>query len=345
MNFRKTFEAPQVAETPTTSDLEAIRKYALRDVTAEDVFLGKMALANTAVDRSHERIPLPYLRRFAETLPGKPVMTGHDLGSLPVGRFYEADVIPRADGEHEIIARYYLPADSPLRKSVDLGIASGVSIQGRADSRTCSVCAKTYDRCPHDAGKEYDGQRCIAEWGGDVERYESVEGSFVATPCQYGAQALACSLPAGYVAKSAAPGGAQILDYGAADPAPQGADMELKEALEKITSLETEIAALKKSHEESEPLVAAGKEYLDFLKEEALTKAGAVSEADKAQTEAFLKSVETPNLTLIKTIHKAAWGRFNEKFPPAPMGQPREETQQTPAPFDPVAGSPFRRSA
>ena len=121
--------------------------------------------------------------------------------------------------------------------------------------------------------------------------------------------------------------------------------MELKEALEKITSLETEIAALKKSHEESEPLVAAGKEYLDFLKEEALTKAGAVSEADKAQTEAFLKSVETPNLTLIKTIHKAAWGRFNEKFPPAPMGQLREETQQTPVPFDPVAGSPFRRSA
>jgi hypothetical protein len=265
MIIQKTFDAQQTAETPTESDLAAIRKYALRDVTADDVFLGKMALANTKVDRSHERIPLAYLKRYSDTLAGKPVMTGHDLGALPVGRFYEADVVPRADGEHEIIARFYLPADSPLTKNVELGITSGVSIQGRAHHRTCSVCTKQYERCAHDAGRTYDGNVCIAEWGGDLERYEAIEGSLVANPCQFDAQVLARSAPSGYVTKSAAEGGTVILDYGAAEPAPQGDAMELKEALEKIATLEGELATLKKTHEENEPLVKAGQEYKAYL--------------------------------------------------------------------------------
>jgi len=347
MIIQKTFDARQEVETPTTSDLEAIRKYALREVTADDVFLGKMALANTKVDRSHERIPFDYLKRFCDTLPGKPVMTGHDLNRLPVGRFYEADLVPRPDGEHEIIARFYLPADSPLRKSVELGIASGVSIQGRAHHRTCSVCTKQYERCDHDAGRSYNGKVCIAEWGGDLERYEAIEGSLVANPCQFDAQVLARSTPSGYIAKSAVAGGTIILDYGAEGPAPQEIDMELKEALEKIASLETELGDLKKAQAENEPLVAAGKEYLDVLKEEALTKSGAVSEADKAQTEALLGSFTEPNIAIVKTIHKAAKARFDEKYPPTPLGDVRKgDDQQQPVarPFDPVTATPFQRS-
>lgn len=345
MNIRKEFVTRHQSETATTSDLEAIRRYALRDVTAEDVFLGKMALANTAVDRSHERIPLPYLKRFAETLAGKPVMTGHDLGSLPVGRFYEADVVPRADGEHEIIARYYLPADSPLRKSVELGIASGVSIQGRADHRVCSVCTKQYERCDHDAGKSYNGQQCVAEWSGDVERYESVEGSFVATPCQYNAQALACSAPTGYVAKSADPGGTIILDYGAADPAPQGDAMTLEQALEKIASLETENAALKKAQAENEPLVKAGEQYRVHLLKEISTKTAAVYDDEAAQT--MVKTLEKGDIDSLLTWHASTQKRFDDKFPPRPDGEVRKgDDQQQPAarPFDPVTATPFQRS-
>ncbi len=347
MIISKEFTTKHTAETPTNADLEAIRQYALREVAPEEVFTGKMALANTAVDRSHERIPLPYLQRFSDTLPGKPVMTGHDMGSLPVGRFYDADVIQRGDGEHEIIARYYLPADSPLRKSVELGITSGVSIHGRADSRTCGICAKDYDRCSHEAGKSYDDKLCIADWGGDPAKYETVEGSFVAAPCQFGAQAVARNLPTGYVTKSAAPGGTIILEYDAADPAPQGDAMTLEQALEKIATLEGELATLKKTETENEPLVTAGKEYLDHLKEDALKKSAAVSDADKKQTEAFLGTITTPNLSLLKTIHGSVMQRFDEKFPPRALGQQsgHDQQQQQSARFDPVAGSPFRRSA
>jgi len=120
---------------------------------------------------------------------------------------------------------------------------------------------------------------------------------------------------------------------------------ELKAAQEKIAALEAEITTLKAEKSENEPLVAAGKEYLDFLKEEALTKSGAVSDADKKQTEVLLGTITSPSLTVIKAIHGSVMQRFDEKYPPTPVGVQKEDTQQMPAPFDPVAGSPFRRSA
>jgi len=345
MNICKIFEAKHQTETPNGSDLETIRRFALRDVTAEDVFLGKMALANDQVDRSHERFPVTYLQRFAETLPGKPVLTGHQQTMVPVGKFYSADVVPRSDGSgNDLIARYYLRSDNALAKDIELGIASGVSIGARADRRFCGVCAKDYDapgkdRCAHEVGRAYDGKTCTLEWGGDASKVEALEGSFVASPCQIGAQALARNYDGSILTKG--------ISFGAADPAPQETDMELKEALEKIASLETELGDLKKSQAENEPLVAAGKEYLDVLKEEALTKSGAVSEADKAQTEALLGSFTEPNIAIVKTIHKAAKARFDEKYPPTPLGEVRKgDDQQQPVarPFDPVTATPFQRS-
>lgn len=332
MIISKEFSTKHTAETPTNADLEAIRQYALREVTAEEVFTGKMALANDQVDRSWERFPVSYLQRMADTLPGKPVLTGHRDDQTPVGKFYSADVVPRANGSgNDLIARYYVRADNPLVKDIELGIASGVSIRARADKRACGICAKDWDgpskdRCNHQVGQDYNGQKCHLEWAGDPSKVESLEGSFVPMPCQYDAQALARSLPAGYIAKSGAPGGAQILEYDAANTAPQGDAMDLQQALEKIASLETEIATLKKSHED-DPLVAAGKEYLDFLKSETLRMAGSVSDADKAEREALLATVQTPNLTLIKTIHGGAQKRFDEKFPPKPDGQQRDPNQ------------------
>jgi hypothetical protein len=340
MNILKEFEARHTTETPTDSDLETIKRFALRELAAEDVWLGRMALANDQVDRSGERFPTSYLERFASTLPGKPVLTGHNQTMVPVGKFYSADVVPRSDGSgNDLIARYYLRAGNPLAADIELGIASGVSIGARADKRFCGICAKDYDgpgrdRCSHSVGHTYDGKTCTLEWGGDAEKVEALEGSFVASPCQFGAQALARNYDGSVLTKGHSPGAVDLST-------PQGDAMELQQALEKITSLETEIAALKTETEKNEPFVTAGKEYFDVLREEALTKSGAVSEADKAQTEAFLKSVESPNLSLIKTINKAAWGRFNEKFPPQPVGQSGADIQQ-PKPFDPVGASPFQ---
>lgn len=342
MNICKIFEAKHQTETPNGSDLETIRRFALRDVTAEDVFLGKMALANDQVDRSHERFPVTYLQRFAETLPGKPVLVGHDQKMRPVGKFYSADVVPRSDGTgNDLIARYYLRSDHDLAKDIELGIASGVSIGARADRRFCGVCSKDYDapgkdRCAHEVGRAYDGKTCTLEWGGDAAKVEALEGSFVASPCQIGAQALARNYDGSTLTKG--------ISFGAADPAPQEIDMELKEALEKIASLETELGDLKKAQAENEPLVAAGQEYLDTLKAEALTKSGAVSEADKKQTEVLLGTITSPTLTVIKAIHGSVMQRFNEKFPPRPDGQARkDDAPATPAPFDPVSTSPYAR--
>lgn len=353
MLIRKSFSPTTRLGQPTAADLEAINKlFALEPVGEDDVRVLTMHVANDQFDRSHERFPVPVLQRFADTIEGKPILTGHDRSQVPRGRFISGDVVPQTDGSNHLIARAYLDANDPLIQQVARGIAKDVSIGAAADRRVCTLCKTDFDgpakdgkRCTHQLGASYDGEIARAEWGGDLGKYEVHETSFVYMGCQPGAQVIAHA-PAGHIAKSVLPGGTLIEDYGAADPAPQGDAMELKEALEKIAALETELSTLKKSHEENEPLVKAGQEYLDFLKSETIRMAGSVSDADKAEREALLATIQTPNLGLIKTIHDGAAKRFDEKFGPRPMGEVRKQDEDDkPKPFDPVGTSPFRRSA
>jgi hypothetical protein len=355
MIITKTFSPTTRLGQPSAADLETInRLFALEPVGEDDVRVLTMHVANDQFDRSHERFPEAVLQRFADTISGKPILTGHDRTQVPRGRFISGDVVPQTDGSNHLIARAYLDAADPLVQQVARGIAKDVSIGAAADRRVCTLCERDHDgvskdgkRCEHRLGETYDGKVARAEWGGDLDKYEVHETSFVYLGCQPGAQVLANNSPTGHVTKTALPGGTIILDYGAPDiPAPQGDGMTLEQALEKITTLETEISALKKTEAENEPLVTAGKEYLEVLKTEAVTKSGVLGEAEKTQTVALLGSVETPNLPLIKAIHGSVMARFDKEFPPAPIGQARDVTkEEKPARFDPVAGSPFRRSA
>ena len=97
---------------PANADLALIRQYARRDVKEEEVYVGAMHGANTKLDRAGEKFTKAYLQRFAETLPGKPTLEGHDTTKRPNGRIYKAEVLPDGDGWF-LKTYYYLRADSP----------------------------------------------------------------------------------------------------------------------------------------------------------------------------------------------------------------------------------------
>lgn len=322
MHVTKAFETKQVQVIPGDADMEQIRQFALRDLAPEDVFVGKCRVCNDQVDRSHERFPVEYLERFAATLPGKSLMRGHDYSALPLGRFFDADVV-QDGGAHHLVARYFVDAqDAATVRGIELGVLRDVSIGFNAGGRECDLCGKTYDgwmsddadACQHIAGKTYDGKTCTLTYI-NAEQAEAMETSLVWLGCQPGAQTVGASAPQ-YLRKAE--------HFGAASAAKEN-DMEIAEALAKISTLEGEkkawtdreaqLAQQVKAAEEKAALAGDGEKYRAFLRGEITRLYGAVGK--QATAEGILKHLEQANAETLETIKAEAQKEFDEKFPPA----------------------------
>lgn len=179
-------------------DLRLINeRYALTPLLAEQVYVRRLAVCNDQYDRTGERFPRAYLERFAETLPGKPLLAHHDRGAFPLGRFFRAEVRaePGEEGAPPVTWLYcwaYLvktPGNQETRTQIDAGVYSHVSIGFRWADLTCDLCGRSYFHgdCPHVIDREYDGRRCTATYSGDPERVEAIEASLVYLGAQYGA--------------------------------------------------------------------------------------------------------------------------------------------------------------
>lgn len=71
--------------------LAKINRYALKELTAEEVFIRKQLLCHNGIDRDNERFPDGVLDDFVATLPGKNVLYFHDKHSyLPLGLYFDA---------------------------------------------------------------------------------------------------------------------------------------------------------------------------------------------------------------------------------------------------------------
>ena len=70
----------------------AVKRYGeTPPLAAEELYVRRMVLANDALDRTYERFPPAVLARFAQTLPGKPVLIAHDKSELPIGAHVRCD--------------------------------------------------------------------------------------------------------------------------------------------------------------------------------------------------------------------------------------------------------------
>jgi hypothetical protein len=302
--MEKAFESRSLPPLDREKALTVINKMAQEPVAAEQVYLGRALLANDQVDRSAERFPISYLERFAQTLPGKPVLAAHDKRSVPHGRWIGASIAKDdSSGVVHLVADFFLDNESEIARLVRIGVAKEVSIGFLSAGRTCDLDGEPIDgpyACGHKAGGMYDGRRCTVTYSGDVSRVEAFEGSFVGVGAQYGAEAIA--------AKAFMPGAGvvhQILEE----------TMETKELEERIKVLTEENTTLKESAMKAAVLEARakdGEQYLTDLKAEIARKLGVLEEDPGPE----LKLLENANLETLKAWDERLVKRIDVKFPP-----------------------------
>jgi hypothetical protein len=250
------------------STMSAINQYALEPLQASDIYAYQMKLANDQYDRDEERFTPDYLKRFADTLPGKSVMRGHDYRSEPAGRIYDADVHKdTGTGGNYLLVKAYLDADGPLTPVVRKGIAGHVSIGFNADQRLCDICGKDYDGywkqvdaddepCSHIKGRMYNGVKCTVTYGGDLDKVEGLEASHVWLGAQYGATTTRGAIS--HIRKAA--------HYDAMTPTVggKGHDMDEKE----MTAAKARESALQAEIDRLKPLADDGGKYRSWQKAE-----------------------------------------------------------------------------
>jgi len=339
MFLKKSFETEQQHTDPQAEDLALIRRFAQRDVKADEVWTGRQSLANDQYDRAHERFPVEYLERFAETLPGKAVMGGHDYDTLPLGRYYAASV-QKGDHGYYLQADYYLRADSPLVPSIELGILKDVSVGYNAGRRVCDLCEKSWspygakDGCEHWPGADFDGKTCTLTYcPTEAHKAEAMEGSFVWAGCQYGAEAvpkaMGAALNHALIEQIIGLPGSERLQWmlareGAKSmPTIEEVQAELQQTK---AQYENEYSLWRKEQAELKKQAADGEWGRKHLADEIVRMAGAVKRTETYAV--ILKALgETPSVEQLLPIYEEIGKEFDATFstgrahtdgPPAP---------------------------
>lgn len=171
------------------SELALINAQALRELTAEDVFVFRLAACDNQVDRDGERFAEQTLADLAPMFVGRTVLMDHTWSAAnQTARVYAAAV--ETDGAvQRLILRCYMPRSeqtAPTILAIESGILRECSVGVAVKDVICSVCGANQRLvyCEHRPGREYDGKLCIMELVGAADAYEV---SLVAVPAQPGA--------------------------------------------------------------------------------------------------------------------------------------------------------------
>jgi len=88
--YEKQFSIKAAGVEITPEILAKINHYAVKELTAEDVYVRKYLMAYNAVDRDNERFTEILLDDFAKTFPGKSFLVGHDRSAPGIGLYFAA---------------------------------------------------------------------------------------------------------------------------------------------------------------------------------------------------------------------------------------------------------------
>ena len=138
----------------------------------EEVHIRSMVLCTDLLCESDgARFSDSALEDIARRVVGVSVLCGHDRRSLPVARFFRAEITP-LPVHNELTGRpangvrawfYWLAGTSgaeDLLRNIDGGIYRAVSISWRYSADRCSVCGAGRGGCTHVAGQRYAGAVC-----------------------------------------------------------------------------------------------------------------------------------------------------------------------------------------
>lgn len=171
---------------PGEGDLAKINAQTLRELRAEEVFIFRIAAADTLVDRDYERFSQECLEGMAKLYVGKPVLTDHSWSAgKQLARVYDAEVEATAEG-HRLVLRCFMPRTEDNRgtiTAIEAGVLREASVGVAVQSAKCGICGtdKAKRRCEHIPGQMYEGKTCVVELG---EPSDAFEISLVAVPAQ-----------------------------------------------------------------------------------------------------------------------------------------------------------------
>lgn len=184
--------ATTLQATLNEQDLELINRYALKELTADDVFVFRMALCGNDIDRDFDAFPVETLKQMAPLFVGKPVLLDHfHSASVQTARIYKTEIAP-VEGEYaktgepltHLLGYCYIPRTEQHQatiENIENGILRECSVGCVIKSVTCAICGKKWLECKHQRGAEYDGELCYFKLEKPVDAYEV---SFVAVPAQ-----------------------------------------------------------------------------------------------------------------------------------------------------------------
>lgn len=167
-------------------DLELINRQSLRELTAEELFVFRMASCDNQVDRDFERFTDETLEGLAPMFVGKSVLMDHTWSAgSQTARVYDAYV--EAEGSvKRLILCCYMPRteeNANTINAIETGILRECSVGCKVERVICSICGADQAKacCVHVPGKEYDGKLCFMDLDGARDAYEV---SMVAVPSQ-----------------------------------------------------------------------------------------------------------------------------------------------------------------
>lgn len=174
------------ADTVSAEDLAKINRYALTELTADDVFLFKLNACDDQPDRDMESFSAGALAQLASLYIGKPVIFDHSWSAInQTARVFDS-AVTESGGVHRLTLRCYALRNEQTQGVIDAikgGILREVSVGCALAKRTCSICGQDYygSKCLHMRGEQYDGKSCVVILDDAQDAYEV---SFVAVPAQ-----------------------------------------------------------------------------------------------------------------------------------------------------------------
>ena len=177
----------------TDGEMAKINALTIKELSADDVFIFKVAMCDNEIDRDFEYFPADTLAQMAELFKGRTVISDHKrMASNQVARIYDTELVKTGEyslsGENytQLVAKCYMlknDTTADLIAAIEAGITKEVSISCAIKSAVCSICGtdnrETY--CKHWNGETYDGEVCYFALKGALDAYEL---SFVAVPAQ-----------------------------------------------------------------------------------------------------------------------------------------------------------------
>lgn len=168
------------------AELALINKQTLRPLTADEVFVFRMAACGNRVDRDHERFSDEALEQMAELYVGKPVLLDHKWSAgSQTARVYAAAVESQGDYKRLVLSCYChrTAGTAETIAAIESGVLRECSVGLRVGKSVCSVCGvdQMQSMCKHWPGRTYDGEVCYFTLGDVTDIYEV---SLVAVPAQ-----------------------------------------------------------------------------------------------------------------------------------------------------------------